>query len=384
MPTPTPQQIKRSQRCMQVIVEAIEKQHGAISFEHYMQLCLYSEKLGYYESGTDIFGADGDFTTSPERSVYFATAFAAYIQRLQKTLPNLCVVEIGAGSGKFANDLITRLQQLKCLPKQYIIVEKSAALRARQQHNLAQHKDTCEIVWLQQPTQLIENAVVIANEVVDALPVRLLAIRNNQINERYVCVDGSGVLEFCDYLANEYLEKLVRERIPQQLLNQDTHTYRADINLQLDNFVEQIASFVKQGIFFYIDYGYPRREYYHEQRHMGTLVCHFKHTTNEQPLLWPGLQDISCNVDFTALAEAADKAKLHIDCYTTQAHFLLASQLLENVTFDDQLTTLNQHSELKKLLMPGEMGERFQVMVLSKNLDLSGHQFTTRDLLHRL
>ena len=384
MPTPSDVQMQRSVQCMQIILDAIAEHGGSISFEHYMQLCLYSEGVGYYESDANIFGERGDFTTSPERSKYFALAFALYIQQLKTTLPNFCIVEIGAGSGKFASDLMTHLAQLNCRPEKYVIVEKSAALRQRQQQRLTKHSKDCDVVCASTLDQPLECAVVIANEVLDALPTKLIAIRNNIIHERYVGTDSNSKLKFYDHSATDDLSQLVNARISQEIISQDTHTYITDINMQLAGFVEQMASFVKQGIFFYIDYGYPRSEYYHEQRNMGTLVCHFKHTMNDDPLLLPGLQDISCSVDFTAVAEAADKANLKVDCYTTQAHFLLASQLLEHVISDDYMSNLEQQAEAKRLLMPNEMGERFQVMVLNKNVDLSEYQFTTRNLLHRL
>lgn len=382
IPEPTELQKQRSQRCLKLIADAINKEGGSISFEQYMQLCLYAENVGYYESGEDIFGSKGDFTTSPERSRYFALAFAWHIQQIKKHITDFSIIEIGAGSGKFASDLLEALKQYKCLPDQYIIVEKSASLRKRQQEKLSEFDAECEIIWTQAIEQPIEQAIIIANEVLDALPVELLAIRNDLIKQRRVRINNAGALEYIDELASDNLDQQVRTRIPQQLLNQDEYTYHTEINAQLNNFVEQIASFVKQGIFFYIDYGYPRSEYYHVQRRMGTLICHFKHTANDQALLWSGLQDISCNVDFTALAEAADNTGLNVESYTTQAHFLLATNILDNIKYDEH--NHNEHVELKSLLMPGEMGERFQVMVLSKGMDISNLQFTTRDLLHRL
>ena len=384
LPSPDAQQIKRSEQCMQLIVDAIEAQQGSISFAEYMNICLYSEKVGYYQSGEEIFGAEGDFTTGPETSSYFATAFACYVQRLQENMPEFSIVEVGAGSGKFAHDLIASLKQQGCQPSRYIIIEKSETLIARQKNKLSDHCDCCDIVWLQQTDEPIENAIVIANEVLDALPVNLLAVRNNQVKERRVTLDEHGALKFIQQSAAKYLDEAARERIPASLLQQDQQDYLTDINVQLNSFVEQIASFVKQGIFFFVDYGYPRSEYYHQQRYMGTVVCHFKHALNDSLLMWPGLQDISSSVDFTSLAEEATQFGLQLNCYSTQAHFLLASQVLQQVEVETDAASINAQAELKRLLMPGEMGERFQVMVLSKNIDLSGYQFTLRDLCHRL
>jgi len=379
---PTPDQLQRSQRCMQLIVEAINDEAGSISFEQYMQICLYAEDVGYYASGDELFGSEGDFTTSAERSKYYAFAFALQVQKLQSEMPNFTIVEIGAGSGQFASDLLAFLKQRECLPNRYVIVETSEALRTRQEKKLS--NSACETIWLQDIEEPINNAIVIANEVLDALPTKLVALKNNAVKERRVSLNSDGELDYVDRDPSEELEARARERIPQQVIQQDEYTYITEINLKLNEFVEKIASFVKQGIFFYVDYGYPRAEYYLQQRRMGTLICHFKHTVNDNPLVRPGLQDITASVDFTALAEAADYAGIEVDCYTTQAHFLLASNILENITQGDHNLSINEQAEFKRLLMPGEMGERFQVMVLNKNIDLSSQQFSDRDLLHRL
>jgi SAM-dependent MidA family methyltransferase len=385
MPIPTSEEQQRSHRCKQMIVDEIKHNKSPISFERYMQMCLYTEKIGYYESASEIFGSKGDFTTSPERSNFFATAFAEHINKIKPQLETFSIIEIGAGSGKFAADMIHALKLNDCLPQRYYIVEKSAALRQRQKLYLAQNKPACEIEWIEDLTTPIDCGVVIANEVLDALPVTLASVNNNTISERCVKVDDSGNFQFINIPANDSLAEIMRQRIPKQVFDTVTEPYQCDVNLLLDGFIEKIASFVKQGIFFYIDYGYARSEYYHEQRSMGTLICHYRHVANEQPLLWPGLQDISCNVDFTALAEASVRCALNINSYSTQAHFLLASNALEKVATDNtDVMTLEQQAEIKRLIMPSEMGERFQVMVLTKKLEFMPEQFTSRDMLHRL
>lgn len=385
MPTPSDQEKQRSQRCQQIIVDEIHNNQQPISFQRYMQLCLYAEQVGYYESGSDIFGSKGDFTTSPERSNFFALAFAAHIKTIKQQVGTFSIIEIGAGSGKFAADLIRALKQNDCLPQCYYIVEKSAALRRRQQTYLEAVQADCNIEWVEDLNKPTECGVVIANEVLDALPVKLVTVEDNNISERCVTADGEGNFQFVDIPADKHLSDLMRERLPTEVLNKTASPYLCDINLLLDDFIKQIASFVNQGIFFYIDYGYARSEYYHEQRSMGTLICHYRHVANEQPLMWPGLQDISCNVDFTALAEASVNCGLNVNSYSTQAHFLLASDALEKVMTDNQdAMTLAQQAEIKRLIMPAEMGERFQVMVLTKNIQFSAEQFTNRDMLHRL
>tara|TARA_R110002049_G_scaffold252264_1_gene426962 strand:- start:97134 stop:98303 length:1170 start_codon:yes stop_codon:yes gene_type:complete len=385
MPTPSEKEKQRSNRCRQIIVDEIHRNNRPVSFQRYMQLCLYAEEVGYYESGSDIFGEKGDFTTSPESSNFFACAFALHIKSIAQQLGVFSVIEIGAGSGKFAADLIQAMQQEDCLPQCYYILEKSTALRSRQQDLLKSTQSACRIEWLDDMKAPIECAVVIANEVLDALPVKLVSVENQNISERCVSIDGKGDFQFVDIPADDNLSTLIRERLPEEVINKSGSPYQCDINLQLAGFIEQIASFVNQGIFFYVDYGYARSEYYHEQRSMGTLICHYRHVANEQPLLWPGLQDISCNVDFTALAEAGVDSGLNVISYSTQAHFLLASHAVEKVMSNTQgAFTLEQQAEIKRLMMPAEMGERFQVMVLSKNMEFASEQFTTRDMLHRL
>ena len=385
IPAPSDIDKQRSQRCQQMIVDEIYRNQQPISFERYMHLCLYAEEVGYYESGSDIFGVKGDFTTSPENGSFFAIAFAAHLKKIKQQLDTFSVIEIGAGSGKFAADLIHAMKQDECLPQCYYIVEKSAALRRRQQNYLTAAQTDCKIVWVEDLDESIECGVVIANEVLDALPVTLVSVKGNAISERCVSVDEKGKLHFVELTAEENLSKLIRKRLPVSVLDNSGDPYQCDINLLLENFIKKIASFVKQGIFFYIDYGYARQEYYHEQRSMGTLICHYQHVANEQPLLWPGLQDISCNVDFTALAEAGAYCGLQVNSYSTQTHFLLASNAVEKYVADGKdVSTLERQAEIKRLMMPTEMGERFQVMVLTKNIEFTSDQFTNRDMLHRL
>ncbi|MDW3096066.1 MAG: SAM-dependent methyltransferase [Gammaproteobacteria bacterium] len=385
MPIPSDSEKQRSRRCQQIIVDEIKHNQQPISFQRYMQLCLYTEEVGYYESNSDIFGSKGDFTTSPENGNFFAVAFAAHINKIKQQLNTFSVIEVGAGSGKFAADLIQAMKQNDCLPQCYYIVEKSAALRRRQKQYLASAQSDCNIVWIENLDEPIECGVVIANEVLDALPVTLVSVLKNSVSERCVALDEKGDLRFVDIPAIEYLSNLIGERLPSSVLNKSGSPYQCDINLLLDDFIQQITSFVKQGIFFYIDYGYARHEYYHEQRSMGTLICHYQHVANEQPLLWPGLQDISCNVDFTALAEAGTHCDLQVNSYSTQAHFLLASDALEKyLTEDKYVNVIERKAEIKRLMMPAEMGERFQAMVLTKNIDFKSNQFTTKNMLHRL
>ena len=380
LPEPNQQLLELSNKLKLLIQQRIVQ--SPLSFEEFMHMCLYYEGLGYYASNLEIFGRGGDFITAPELGPHFAQAFSSHINAMRELLGNYSIIEVGAGSGQFAVDLLLALEQKNCLPSSYLILETSKSLQKRQQEFIDKklsHLKT-EIQWIDsQQRHPVECGVVIANEVLDALPVRLVSIRNGEIHERQVSMGGQQDFVFIEKPAQGEFEEIVKERLPDWLFKSSGVEYKTEINTQIDDFVSNIATFVNKGVFFYTDYGYPRHEYYHEQRSTGTLISHFQHIAHDDPLVWPGIQDITASVDFTALAEAAIKAGLGVDCYTTQAHFLMASHLLEELQ-DDLLST----QQIKKLLLPGEMGERFQTMVLSKNIDLAGIELSMRDLRHRL
>ena len=386
LPTPSAEERQRSQKLTELIQQKIREHQGQISFESYMHMYLYTKQLGYYESGAEIFGAQGDFTTSPQRSRFFALAFAQHIKNIQSDIGDFSIVEIGAGSGRFACDLIKALSANQSEPLHYYIVETSKSLISRQQNYLKKElKDNrVEVTWLEDFQQPLECAFVIANEVLDALPVCALSIDEDEVYERCVS-EKDGELKFSTRKASAELHEKATQRLSGAVgieYEQLSQPYNTEINLGLPGFIQQIASFVKRGLYFFIDYGYPRQEYYLPERSMGTLICHYKHVANDQLLRWPGLQDISCNVDFTALAEEGTQAGLSLNCYCTQAHFLLKSDFLAQLSSEE--LTLTEQSEIKQLMMPAEMGERFQVMVFGKNIHLDTEQFTTRNLLHRL
>ena len=385
--TPDQPDLDRSLELEQQIRQEMAANQGRLTFERYMQLCLYTEKLGYYTSDQPIFGEEGDFVTSSEKSAYFAIAFARHLEAIQTQLKDFYIIEVGAGSGRFAAQLIAELRRAKISINGYYIVETSAKLRTRQQEHLsvALPKGSPPVQWTETFSEPLPNAVVIANEVIDALPVRLLTLVDQAIHERYVHWKPDEGFSYISIKADEQMVTKVRETLDDATNLGVEQPYHTEICFQLSGFIKQIASFVQRGIFFFIDYGYPRNEYYHVQRTMGTLLCHYKNVAHENPLIWPGLQDISCNVDFTALANAGIQAGLDLNCYGTQTHFLLASNIL--TTIENEISgreLLHSSQQLKQLMMPNEMGERFQVMTFTKCLMLDHEQFTTRDLSYRL
>ena len=387
LPQPIPQDLERSLKLQQKILREMEANGGCLCFERYMELCLYTENFGYYTSHQAIFGEQGDYVTSSERSALFAQAFAAHLKSLSTQFDELNIIEVGAGSGLFAEQLLEQLAISDVPVKQYFIVEKSTALRVRQQTylNTTNPKLSALVQWVDSITDPITNAVVIANEVIDALPVRLLTVKNQRILERCVGLDSNQNFVFKEIPADKNLVAAVHAILENSPVFSADQPYDTEICLRLPDFIQQMASLVRQGIFFFIDYGYPRSEYYLVQRSMGTLLCHYKNTAHDNPLIWPGLQDISSNVDFTALADAGIRAGLKLSSYSTQAHFLLASNILASIENNaSELELLHKSQQIKHLMLPSEMGERFQVMVFTKNMTLDHDQFTTRDLSHRL
>lgn len=383
--TPSKEELKQSAILQEMLREEMRTNAGSISFQQYMQMCLYAPAYGYYTSRQEIFSQSGDFITSSEHGNHYARAFASHINRLDIFNDKTTIIEIGAGNGAFAHDLIDALITSSNTPLEYFIVEISAALRERQRNTLAIYlqRDDIKIHWLDKLDHSLDCAIVIANEVIDALPVHLITVRNARIYERYVTCDADQGFHYSEMPLSATLLSLARERLPAEVFS-DVE-YHTEINTALDNFMQETVALITKGALFFVDYGYPRREYYLPERNMGTLICHYKHTANDNPLRWPGLQDISCNVDFTALAEAGMQANLELNCYCTQAQFLLASDYFQSLQIGaGSRNAVIESSQLKNLVMPDAMGERFQVMVFTKNVTLQDTQFTLRDLTYRL
>jgi SAM-dependent MidA family methyltransferase len=383
--TPSEEELKQSTILQEMIREEMRTNAGCISFERYMQMCLYTPVYGYYTSRQEIFSQSGDFITSSEHGNHYARAFASHINRLDLFGDKTTIVEIGAGNGSFAYDLIEALLTSGKMPLQYYIVEISATLRERQRGILSVYleREDIQIYWLDKLDHSLDAGVVIANEVIDALPVHLISIRDGQVYERGVTCDQEQNFKFCERPLSAELASIIEKRLPRALMAKGE--YQTEINSKLDAFVEETMATIKKGLIFFVDYGYPRQEYYLPERSMGTLICHYQHAANDNPLRWPGLQDISCNVDFTALAEAGVRANLDINCYSTQAQFLLASDYVQSLSIDaSSVDAAIESGHLKNLVMPGAMGERFQVMVFTKNIELNNTQFTLRDLTYRL
>ncbi len=363
---------------------------GSIPFSRFMELALYAPGLGYYSAGAQKFGAQGDFITAPELGPSFARCIAdAVAATLAGAGPESTFFELGGGSGAFAEAALLRLAELDAVPHRYAVLEPSADLRQRQRARLSQALPEAllaRVVWLDGPPQQSWHGVLFANEVLDALPTPRFAVRRGQVFEEHVELDDQGELQRCERPADAMLEAAVRH-IERSLGRPFAEGYRSELLPQLPWWIQAIGGLLQRGAMLFVDYGYARREYYSEARCDGSLVCSYRHHAHGDPFFLPGLQDITAFVDFTALAEAGTSAAFDFAGYCSQASFLLGNGLPQRLNeiekLHDEVERYRRHQEIKRLSLPGEMGERFQVMGFTRDVDLES-AFAIGDLSHRL
>lgn len=352
---------------------AATEEGGSLSMARFMGLCLYEPRWGYYTSGKVRFGQEGDFVTAPELTPLFAKCMARQVAQVLEASDGEHVLEIGAGSGLLAAGLMSRLRELGRLPTRYYLFDLSGALRERQAKTLqALIPDLfSRFAWLDQlPIPAISGAII-ANEVLDALPVHCFCLDRGAIRERRVVWGEKGFRWIADALFPSSVETRI-DRVLRTLPTPLEHGYISEINLGLDAWFLSCYSSLARGALFCVDYGYPQAEYYHPQRSHGTLICHYRHRAHDDPLILLGSQDISAFVDFTAAADAARTAGFHLAGYCSQAHFLLScgiDQLLADCRSTTPARYFRDAQQVKSLLLPGEMGERFKVMALTKDMD---------------
>jgi SAM-dependent MidA family methyltransferase len=329
-------------------------------------------------------GPGGDFITAPELGSLFARCLAQTISAAGTQLGNYSVLELGAGSGVLAADLLDALQGN--LPERYLILERSADMVDRQRSLLRDRQPDFHerIQWLQEPPANF-TGVIIGNEIVDALPMERFVIADGSILQTMVGEAG-GELQELSRPAPAGLAEQVSMVLPQDLMT-SAGPYQSEINPHLASWLHGIASGLDSGLLILSDYGYPRREYYHPDRNRGTMLCHYRHRAHDDALFWPGLQDITASVEFTAVAEAGVATGLDLLAYTSQAGYLISAGLENAMTDPEQLDgrgRLVQAQQIKRLTLPGDMGERFQFMLLGRNMaeDLPG--MTGPDLRYRL
>lgn len=371
------------------LIELIQqhiKTAGAIPFNQFMALALYAKDVGYYQNPEQVkFGKQGDFVTAPEISTLFAKTLANQIIPIFDELGERVIAEFGAGSGQMAVDLLQALEANNVLIERYVIIEISESLK-QQQQLLFQEKIPhllARISWQSElPEQFI--GVVIANEVLDALPIHRFQIANHQLYECFVTEkDDQFVWQLQNIQNTELNEKL--SAIQQNFLSDVLH-YQSEINLAIKDWIDALSRRFKRGVVLLFDYGYARKEYYLPERNQGTLLCYYQHQVHDNPLICVGEQDITAHVDFTSVAEAAFDNEFWILGYTTQAYFLLANGITDFLEHLDvsskERIILNQ--QVKKLIQPHEMGEIMKVMALGREFETPLQGFGLLDLRSRL
>lgn len=388
LPVPDADARAHSDRLRARIFDEITSAGGAITFERYMELALYAPGLGYYSAGAQKFGEAGDFITAPEASPLFSRIVARQWIEILAATGGDTVLELGAGSGALAAAALAEMAARDALPARYWILETSAELRARQQAQLEQALPAdvfARVAWLDSLPEAPFRGVIFGNEVLDALPVARFAVTDNGLQEQGVARDGDELV-WRAVAPRDALREAV-SAVEKERGAPFPPDYESEINLNLPPFVQGLADCLESGALLLIDYGLPRSAFYLDERAAGTLMCHYRHRAHGDPFLFPGLQDITAHVDFTAVAEAGAAADLDVTGYTTQAFFLLGGGLEEALRESDAEATrahLELTRQVKMLTSPADMGERFKAIVLSRGLDAPPSGFALRDLLHQL
>ena len=340
-----------------------------LPFVEFMQQALYEPQLGYYSSGLSKIGEQGDFITGPELTPLFGYTLANQCQQILSLVNRPTLLEFGAGTGALCVAVLEHLDKVNCLPEHYYILELSAHLRYCQQELIAKKIPhlAARVQWLEQWPSTAFNGVIIANEVLDAMPVHRFKWDENTLLESYIGLDEQGELrEQFKTCSNPRLLTYLEDK-----LNDLPSPYLSEVNLYIDDWVKELYQLLDQGLVLLIDYGFPRHEYYHPERSQGTLMCHYQHHAHPNPLIHVGEQDITAHVDFTHVAEAGQNAGFQVAGYTNQASFLLANGLLHLVsTIEDERESFRAKQAAKQLIQESEMGELFKVIALTKNLDL--------------
>ena len=384
MPPLDAQQQQQVARVQSALAARLARSGGWLSFAEYMQFALYEPGLGYYSAGATKFGAAGDFTTAPELSTLFGHCVARQVAELLGEGGE--VLEFGAGTGALAASVLGELAARDRLPERYSIVEVSADLAQRQQQRLAQLPPAlaARVRWLQRLPDTPVEGVVLANEVADALACERFVVGANGLLQQGVVQQAEGSLAFQARPAPPALQAEF-DRLQPELAAPLPVGYCSELCLQLDPWVAALGSALRRGAVLLFDYGLPRREYYHPQRRQGTLRCHFRHRAHEDALWLPGLQDLTAWVDFTRIAEAATAAGLEVAGYCTQSAFLLATGIeAELAAAGEGALRARLASEARQLLLPGEMGETFKVMALTRGWDAPLAGCSLQDLRRQL
>jgi SAM-dependent MidA family methyltransferase len=380
LPEPSAEARRISESLQSLIRAEIGSAGGWLSFARFMELALYAPGLGYYSAGSAKLGHAGDFVTAPELSPLFARCLSRQIAQLVDTGVR-DVLELGAGSGALASGLLRALAALDRVPDRYYILDVSADLKARQQERLASEIPALldRVEWLDALPASI-RATVVANEVLDAIPVHIVRTRGGMIDELGVAA-ANGAFTRRYRPAEGALLKAA------QALQLPPDDYETEVSLAAPALVRSLGRALERGVLIFIDYGFPAREFYHPQRARGTLMCHYRHHAHTDPLVLVGLQDITAHVDFTAIASAGAAEGLHVPGYTTQAQFLVnlgITELLSETPAENTRAYVPLAGQAQKLLMPSEMGELFKVLALGRGISEPLVGFARGDRTHTL
>ena len=368
LPKPDQLSAEHSKKVAHYIRSKIKKAGGQISFAEFMYEALYSKGLGYYNAGLTKFGRDGDFITAPEVSTIFGRVLANQCIEVLAQIENGGILEFGAGTGKLAVDILSALEEKKSLPRTYNILEVSPDLEERQKNRLKNDLPHMldRINWLSEIPSNFEG-VVIANEVLDALPVERFIKRKSGIYQLFVSLKGD-TFAWAEEKASDQLLKEVTF-IEDEIGKSFPLNYQSEINFAARSWVDYLGTFIKHGVVFLFDYGVSRREYYAIDRNDGWIRCYYRHYAHSNPLIYPGIQDLTSWIDFSAIAHSAYEAGLNIMGYQNQSQFFLGGGLeneilrIANFPIDEKIKLLN---EIKILTLPSEMGENFKFMALGQ------------------
>ncbi len=368
LPPPDAAAVEYSSRLIETIVDRIEASDGVIGFDEYMQMALYQPGLGYYSGASIKFGAFGDFVTAPEISPLFGGCLAHQVRALIAQGCGATLLEFGAGSGRLCGQILQALPGLE----QYLILDLSAELKQRQQfylQNLLDPESFAKIEWLAELPRAFEG-IVIANEMLDAMPVHLL-IKDDGWLERGVGFDGDKFVWKNFAPRARVLAAIEAIEARHGALPRG---YQCEINHNFDPWFAALARNCRRGAVIIVDYGYEQADYYSPRRHRGTLECFYQHRLHFDPLILTGLQDITASIDFDACADAAEKHGFEPQGLVSQRRFLFANGLLEEAERLSQTEDVHERlavsQQVKTLTMPDEMGQQFKVLALSKNIDL--------------
>ncbi|MFP6557625.1 class I SAM-dependent methyltransferase [Paraburkholderia sp. B3] len=390
LPVPEPIALAQSEALAATLRAQIAAADGWLPFDRYMERALYAPGLGYYGGGARKFGFDArdgsDFVTAPELSPLFAATLARALAEALAASGTRALMEFGAGTGKLAAGILLALDALGVDFDSYAIVDLSGELRARQRATieaLAPHLAP-RVTWLDAlPAQF--EGVVVGNEVLDAMPVRLFARKDAVWHERGVTVGAQGAFVFSDRPAMSGLDAHWPEGVLAGV--EGSEDYLTETHEAALAFTRTVCTMLVRGAAFFIDYGFPRREYYHPQRAQGTLMCHYRHRAHGDPFLYPGLQDITAHVEFTGIAEAAVESGAEVLGYASQARFLMnagITEVLSEIDPRDVQRFLPAANAVQKLVSESEMGELFKVIAFSRGIDTTLTAFARGDRSHTL